>query len=146
MRSERGCCAVVALDARRILVVGGQDNDGALASTELLDLGTMAFTPGPTMRSLRFACAAVRLDAHRCLVVGGKNEDVEEDEEDEEDNYLSSTEVLDIATMTFTAGPELGTAQHGCSAVPLDSRHIFLVGGMGAHYKGPTSTDVSLFS
>ena len=42
---------------------------------------------------------------------------------------LDTTEVLDIATMTFTAGPVMGSARFVCAAVPLDSKHILVVGG-----------------
>ena len=70
------------------------------------------------------------LDARRCLVVGRR---------DGEDNNLDKTEVLDIATMTFTAGPVLGSAGNGCAAVSLDSTHILVVGG-GDHEQRDLST------
>ena len=124
MQSARLSCAVVALDARRILVVGGFGRGGYLATTEVLDLDTMAFTPGPTLLSARRAISAVRLDAGRCLVVGGCDGEV-----GVEDKNLDTTEVLDIATLTFTAGPVMGSVRNGCAAVPLDSMHILVVGG-----------------
>ena len=66
------------------------------------------------------------LDARRCLVVGGSKVAVQ----------LDSTEVLDIATMTFVAGPVMGSVRWACAAVPLDSTHVLVVGGEdseGAH-------------
>jgi hypothetical protein len=130
MHFKRRGCAAVSLDAKRLLVVGGEES-ASLASSEILDLQTMAFTPGPTMRSARDGCSAVRLDAHRCLVVGGRNVG------ERNVSALSSTEVLDIASMTFTVGPNMATARYGCSAAPLGSRQILVVGGKSkSHQSG----------
>ena len=90
-----------------------------LATTEVLDLNTMAFTPGPNLLSIIGRCAAVKLDAHRWLVVGGSG--VEE--------HLNATGVIVIATVTFTTGPVMDSARRGCLAATLDSRHMLLVGG-----------------
>ena len=129
MHLGRAYCAVVALDARRILVVGGGDvDDDSMETTEVLDLGTMVFTQGPNLLSLRTGCAVVRLDAHRCLVVGGRDG---RDGRDYGGDNLDTTEVLDVATMTFAAGPVMGSARFKCAAVPLDSTHIIVVGGGG---------------
>jgi hypothetical protein len=152
MLEARTGCAVVALDSRRVLVIGGEGGrktrerggrhypTGTLASSEVLDLESMTFTPGPRMyserRSERVGCTAIRLDAHRCLVVGGQ---------DRNGKPFSSSEVLDIATMTFTAGPKLGTARFNCSAASLDSRHVLVVGGLDDEFNIMTSTEVSLF-
>jgi hypothetical protein len=61
-----------------------------LATTEVLDMATMEFAPGPTMLQGRRACAAARLDSAqgpRILVLGGSDEETR----------LSTTEVLEIA-------------------------------------------------
>jgi hypothetical protein len=73
----------VPVDAQHVLVIGGQDSATTpSATTELLDVGTMEFSPGPTMQAGRTGFAAV-LDADggdaRILVLGGS---------------LSTTEVL----------------------------------------------------
>ena len=78
----------------------------------------------------------MRLDAHRCLVVGGK---------DGENNVLDTTEVLDMATMTFTAGPVMGSARYGCAVVPLDSTHILVVGGGCSDSEPLAKTEVRPF-
>jgi hypothetical protein len=66
----------VPVDARHVLVIGGRDSANTrLATTELLDVATMEFSPGPTMPNARSGVAAARLDAAegapRILVVGG---------------------------------------------------------------------------
>ena len=102
-------------------------------TTEVLDLSTMAFTPGPNLLSRRLGCAAaVRLDAHRCLVVGGLDGR----------SSVNSTEVLGITTMTFTAGPVMGSARYGGAAVPLDSTHILVVGGLDDNDEDLSTTEV----
>jgi len=90
MASERNTCAAVPVDETHVLIVGGRDNsDAILASTELLDLTTMLFEPGPSMQKVRGGCAATRLDfgdgQPRILVIGGADADEEQ---------LSTTEVL----------------------------------------------------
>ncbi len=83
---------------------------------------------------MRRGSEAGRLDAHRCRVVGGV---------DTQGKMLRSAEVLDMATRTFTAGPELGTARCFLSAVPLDSRHVLVVGV--SNRIALSSSEVSLF-
>jgi hypothetical protein len=77
MGSARSFCAAVPVDAQHVLVLGGRDSsDTALATTELLDVATLIFSPGPAMQARRVGLAAVRLDTAqgpRILVVGGAN-------------------------------------------------------------------------
>ena len=42
-------------------------------NTQVLDLETMQFEAGPTMKRARFGCAAAPLDAGRVLVIGGSD-------------------------------------------------------------------------
>jgi hypothetical protein len=86
MGSARYECAAVHVDARHVLVIGGQEpRNTALATTELLNVATMEFEPGPTMQTPRGSVAAVCLGAAeeepRILVLG---------------EYLSTTELLAI--------------------------------------------------
>jgi spermidine synthase len=92
MSSPRSDCAAVKVDARHVLVIGGQDSAYArLASTELLDVATMEFEPGPALRTGRYACACVKLEAAtgpRIVVVGGSD-----------GTDLASTEVLSLEAL-----------------------------------------------
>merc|ERR1712167_47810 len=120
MQTERVHHAVVALDARRILVIGGFNDGEALATTEVLDLETMTFALGPNLNTARSGCAAVKLIENnaqppRVLVVGGSSDDV---------YALKSTEILDLETMAFAVGPEMISERNCCSAVPVDSQRI----------------------
>ncbi len=91
MGSARYGCTAGRVDAQHVLVIGGQDPAyRALATTELLDVATMEFSPGPTMQAGRYDFAAVLLDTAQgpqILVVGGNDCDVES---------LSTTEVLAV--------------------------------------------------
>eukprot|EP00403_Amphidinium_massartii_P005607 CAMPEP_0178377320 /NCGR_PEP_ID=MMETSP0689_2-20121128/3858_1 /TAXON_ID=160604 /ORGANISM="Amphidinium massartii, Strain CS-259" /LENGTH=196 /DNA_ID=CAMNT_0019997371 /DNA_START=79 /DNA_END=665 /DNA_ORIENTATION=+ len=85
-----------------IFVFGGTLYDPAsgyaiLDTTEMLDLQTMTFTPGPSMTAARTSLAAGNLDARRLLLVGGSSGTAE----------ISSTEILDLATMKFSPGPPM---------------------------------------
>jgi hypothetical protein len=75
MGSARWQCAAVAVDARHVLVLGGNGSAGTKsATTELLDVAMMEFAPGPTMQARRADFAAARLDTAegpRILVAGG---------------------------------------------------------------------------
>jgi hypothetical protein len=117
LSGRTGCSAVALLEGnpRRVLVVGGRDGDyNNVSTTEVLDLGTMAFSRGPTMRTARYGCAAVLMGGggdsrRRCLVVGGYDEDESE---------VSATEVFDLETMEFTGhGPAMLAGRGGCAAV-----------------------------
>jgi hypothetical protein len=56
-----------------------------LVITQVLDLETMQFEPGPTMQQARYGCTATLINAERILVVGGGNR-----------AYLASTELLSV--------------------------------------------------
>ncbi|KAJ1449119.1 hypothetical protein M885DRAFT_573273 [Pelagophyceae sp. CCMP2097] len=92
-----------------------------LDTTEVLDVRTMAFAPGPAMGSGRFECAAVAVDAQH---------------------------LLDLATMAFAPGPTMGTPRDGCAAARLVAGpRILVVDGEdpnlhGAHGDDTCTTEV----
>jgi hypothetical protein len=138
MATSRVGCAVVRLDERRVLVVGGSDVTspaGSLDTTELLDLETMRFSAGPTMLSKRSYVTAVALDAGRILVAGGTSEN---------SVFLRTTEILDVATMTFAPGPDMLSRRTGCSAVVLieNPRRALIVGGRDDERMTSNTTEV----
>ena len=133
MLSQRyGCSAVALLEGnpRRVLVVGGCGPDRVyLNTTEVLDLDTMEFSPGPTMRMGRYACAAVLLgdvdSRRRCLLVMGGIFP------DDDGVKRNTTEVLDLETMEFTGyGPAMLAERRGFAAVADDAGgRVFVLGG-----------------
>jgi hypothetical protein len=137
--SNRRWCAAV-LHGRRVVVLGGRDGNGAaLNTTEVLDLDndgtTEAFTVAPTMATARMRCAAVRLDARRVLVVGGTGRL----------SYagaLDTTEILDLETMRFSAGPTMLSKRLCCTAVALDTRRVLVAGGGNENSHSLKTTEI----
>ena len=68
MGTPRYGCAATLLDERRALVVGGWDGRRYLETTEILDLETMRFSPGPELTNARMGAALIKLDARRVPV------------------------------------------------------------------------------
>ena len=101
-----------------MLVIGGSDGN-YLNTTEIFDVNTRSFTPGPNLLTRRSDCAAVALDACRILVFGGFGDSAQ----------LATTEVLNVETMTATAGPNLSCKRDACAAVRLDARRVVVIGG-----------------
>jgi len=120
LQSTRSGCAAVALDARRILVVGGQSDSICLSSTEILSLDTMVFTPGPAMAAPRQGCAVLALDEFRIMVAGGCSHP---------GRSLNTTEILDVRTMAFAPGPSMRSARWRCAALAVDAQHVLVLGG-----------------
>jgi hypothetical protein len=120
MLARRDGCAAVQIDADRVLVVGGMnEDDETLNTTEIFHLATLTFTPGPDLQSARSYCAAVALDARRILVVCGFDGT----------SRLSTTEIFSLDTMTFAPGPTTTAPREGCAAVALDEHRIMVAGG-----------------
>jgi hypothetical protein len=130
LSARYGCSAVALLEGnpRRVLVVGGCDSGSVtLKTTEVLDLDTMAFSRGPTMRTERDGCAAVLLgpgDSRRrqyLVVFGGADDD---------DSELRTTEVLDLEMMEYTDWPRMLALRSGCAAVAdAAGDRVFVLGG-----------------
>jgi hypothetical protein len=100
--NQKRCWCAAVLHGRSVVVFGGCDPTATFDTTGVLDLGagtTKAFTAGPTMATARLGCAAVRLDARRVLVVGGAGGG------GSYKGALYTTEILDLETMRFSAGP-----------------------------------------
>ncbi|KAJ1459202.1 hypothetical protein M885DRAFT_613725 [Pelagophyceae sp. CCMP2097] len=105
MLTARYCHAAVQMDGNRLLVVGGRDGDGEdLNTTEIFQLASLTFTPGPNMQ---------------ILVVGGYDGE----------SKLSTTEIFSLDTMAFMPGPTMAAPREGCAAVTLDEHRIMVTGG-----------------
>jgi N-acetylneuraminic acid mutarotase len=111
--------AAVLLDGR-VLVTGGIDFTGVVASTEIYDPAQNTWTPGPDLPSGRFAPRAVTLGDGRVLVIGGYRID---------GGTTSSTTLYDPATAAWTDGPPMSFARLLPDVTPLADGRILVTGG-----------------
>jgi len=131
MQFKRSSCAAIKLPTRQILVLGGTER-----TTEVLDIDSMTFGPGPTISSPKcYRDNIVRLDTCRCLVFGGYNDD--------------TTEILDLSSLTFSPGPNICSSgrHYTANMVPLPvpevrSSQFLLVGGQDTLDDGILTTKV----
>ncbi|KAJ1448670.1 hypothetical protein M885DRAFT_623227 [Pelagophyceae sp. CCMP2097] len=134
---ERRPAPLEARGAHRILVAGGFDWDlRELDSTEILDLRTMKFSPGPKMQSRRNECGGVVVDDNHVLIVGGNDSTM---------LPTATSELLNLRSMEFQVGPAMQTPRCGCSVVRLDStaeRRIFVIGGRDDYFCETQKTEI----
>jgi hypothetical protein len=105
MTVPRACLTATRLSDGRVLLAGGdsgsQQNPSTTSTAELYDPSTGAFTSTGQMTTGRASQTATLLANGRVLVVGG------EDLRGGILSTLSSTEIYDPATGTFTAGASM---------------------------------------
>jgi Kelch motif len=121
---RRGAVAAPLPDGR-VLVAGGSYDDGTehfLASAEVFDPATGAFTPVAGMSAARVRAAAAPLPGGRVLVAGGNDGS----------SRLSSAEVFNPATGAFTAVGDMGAPRARAAAAPLPDGRVLLAGGTDA--------------
>ena len=108
-----------------MLVVGGYDGSTDFAATEVPDIDTMTFSPGPVMSVGRSAFVVVSLSG-LIIVVGGYAGN----------DGLNMIQAIFFPTMAFAAGPAMLTVRSGCAALALlrdrSPRRILIVGGSDA--------------
>jgi hypothetical protein len=106
----------------RVLVAGGDYNDGTdhyLASAEVFNPATAAFTPVGDMGIPRVRAFAAPLPDGRVLVAGGNDGTTR----------LSSAEVFNPATNAFTPAGDMGSDRARAAAAPLPDGRVLIAGG-----------------
>jgi Kelch motif/Galactose oxidase, central domain len=122
--ARRGAVAAPLPDGR-VLVAGGSYDDGTeqpLASAEVFNPATGAFTPVAAMSVARVRAAAAPLPDGRVLVAGGNDGATR----------LSSAEVFNPATGEFTPVGALGAPRARAAAAPLPGGRVLIAGGTDA--------------
>jgi hypothetical protein len=105
----------------KILITGGDDGNGPLATCELYDPGIGAFSGTGSLIMLREAYTATLLSDGKILIVGGWSRNSL--------TYLSSAELYDFATGTFSATGPLNIARGNHTATLLNNGKVLIVGG-----------------
>ncbi|MEK6299306.1 MAG: immunoglobulin-like domain-containing protein [Acidobacteriota bacterium] len=116
---ERRGHVAVALDQRRVLFIGGENDRGLVKESELFDLGSRSFSLAAELISPRTDAVALRLANGRILVLGGRNHRRE----------LRSTEIYDSASNSFIQGPKMVHARTGHTATLLEDGRLLVIGG-----------------
>ena len=120
MNQKRDGHAAVKIDEQRILVVGGQDGNNVLKTTEIYDCLTKKWEKGPDLNERRAWHAAALCNGKVC-VVGGYNGS----------KQLDSIECLDLSTKNHNwemMPVELSCCRDGCTAVTI-GMNVYIIGG-----------------
>ena len=115
--------ATVLPSTSNILICGGlcSQNTGALASTEIYNSTTGAWTSAASMGVARYGHTATALGNGKILVVGGRGVD---------GVALASTELYDPSLNTWTAGPTLAQGVYLHTATLLSTGNVLICGGI----------------
>ena len=144
MMSARLAPTATRLVNGQILVAGGLQLSGStgvtLASAELYDPATGAFTPVGSMAGGRAGASATLLADGRVLIAGGADVTISTN------TALASAELYDPQTGLFTLTGSLTAPREGQTATRLADGSVLLVGGAGdAATNGPAKATAELF-
>ena len=115
------------LPSGKVLVVGGYDGHGTvLSSAELYDPSTGAFSNTGPLNTGRYRHTATPLPLGKVLIAGGQGLDASGDPVP-----LSSAEVYDPASGTFSNTGSLNVARTNHEAVLLADGNVLVAGGLG---------------
>jgi hypothetical protein len=106
-----------------VLVTGGIGDSGFLSSAELYDPATNSWSSAGNMSTPRYAHAATLLQDGRVLVAGGSYA------QGANAIYLSSAEVYDPATNTWSSAANMSDARAFHTATLLPSGRVLVAGG-----------------
>ena len=125
----RGNHSATELPTGEVLIAGGNDGSGVLGSTELYDPDTNTFRPGPrpTLNQARQSHSAWVIPNGLVLISGGNNDP--SIDWDIQMSFLSSAELYDLATDTFTTTGSKNNATSGGITYPLWTGKLLSAGG-----------------
>jgi hypothetical protein len=115
------------LPTGEILVAGGYGGSVVLDSTEIYDPDSKTFRAGPTLNQARQSHSAWVLPNGLVLISGGNNNP--SDDWDIQTSFLSSAELYNPATNTFTTTGSKNNATSGGKSHPLWTGKLLVAGG-----------------
>jgi hypothetical protein len=125
MEVARAVHAVTRLRDGRVLITGGDDQEGTETSAELFDPESGTFSPTGPMSVDRNSHTATLLRDGRVLIVGGY---------DSFGERTQTAEVYDPATGRFSATGSMPSPRADHTATLLPDGRVLIVGGTGAGY------------
>jgi hypothetical protein len=127
MAVARGIHAAALLPDGRVLVSGGAGNDPAPPiATEIFDPATGQFTPSGELAAPRDSHSAIALADGRVLLIGGE---VPPSIAGRSGIGVSSTEIFDPATGSWTSGPKVDPAFYAATLTMLSTGKVLVFGG-----------------
>src|SRR5262245_13630123 len=117
---RRGHTATPLADGR-LLIVGGESENGSVAETEIYDPSSRKFSLAGRSITARADHTATKLADGRVMIIGGRSGD----------GLLNSTEIYDLAADSFAQGVAMNFARTSHTATTLADGRILIVGGDG---------------
>jgi hypothetical protein len=116
---ERRSHTATLLENGKVLIIGGDNQNGVVSQAEIFDPVSRTSTLAATSLTPRTDHTANRLSDGRVLVIGGRDQNTS----------LDSTESYNPLTSSFVAGPAMMRARSGHTATVLSNGKIFVSGG-----------------
>jgi hypothetical protein len=139
MATERCAFTLTLLPNGKVLASGGFGTSGAVATTELYDPTAGTWTPTGSLHEPRGSHTATLLLSGKVLVAGGTDFFG-----GGSDPTLSSAEIYDPATGTWTMTGSMGQPREVHTATLLTSGKVLIAGGV-SYFGGIFPTDSELF-
>jgi hypothetical protein len=125
---NRSAQSAVLLTNGKVLIAGGSNTSGAIATAELYNPANGTFTESGSLVVARFGQTATLLNNGNVLLTGGYSSSGQ---------YLAESEVFNVASLTFTATGSMATARESHTASLLPNGTVLIAGGYnGSGYVG----------
>lgn len=125
MSFQREGATAVLLPNSLVLIAGGRDSTQTIAEADLYDPASNLIAAGPSMTVARYDCAAALLPNGQVLIAGGYANITQS-------TPISSTEIYNVASNTFTVGPTMSDARAAAHATLLPNGKVLIAGGTDA--------------
>lgn len=138
MHSVRYEAVQITLLDGRVLVAGGKDATGMLASAELYDPGTGEWTETSPMATSRYGAMSALLPTGKVLVAGGF---------DSTGTVLRSAEIFDPndPSAPWQSTGSMNSARTGAGIALLANGNVVVAGGVGNGSPGPVLSTVEIY-